>query len=227
MQDSLRELELKTICPHAHEWPNELLHQKALVAAANEAVDAVRSAYAQLDKIDANPDLTPDAKKRQRAALAQKLIANFEASKTLARAREAAEQVLRKYELQINSNLRTANDPQSISIQAEIRRQLLALKDPKERMAFLGRNGNDLTLISAALSVPPYLSGLSDAEEALLQKNLEQHASPEIIAERDFVQKALAEVERGWRAARARIAKQGGLQAADASWSQRADTNAA
>ena len=62
------------------------------------------------------------------------------------------------------------------------------------------------------VSAPPFVSGLTDAEVAFLSKNLEQHAPPEIIKERDFVQKALAEVERRWRGARARLAKRGGLE---------------
>jgi hypothetical protein len=222
-----RELQIKSICPHADQWPTEYMHQKALVVAANDAVAFVRDAYAQFDRIDQNQDLTPDAKKRQRASLAGELIAKLEASKRLASAREAVEHVLQKYEQKINSRLEPAIDPQSVGIHAQIRGQLLALKDPKERMAFLGRNGNDLTLISAALSAPPYLSGLSDAEVALLRQNLEQHAPPEVIRERAFVYKAIAEVERGWRAAQSRIAKRGGLLPMGASASKPAAANAA
>jgi hypothetical protein len=78
------------------------------------------------------------------------------------------------------------------------------------------------------LGAPAYVSGLTDAEIALLRKNLEQHAPLEIIKERDFVHKALAEIDRGFRAARARIAKRGGLEKAPyGSWSQPADVNAA
>jgi hypothetical protein len=62
-------------------------------------------------------------------------------------------------------------------------------------MSFLERNGNDLTLIAAALSAPPFVSGLSEIEVTLLQKNLERHGPPEVIRERDFVEKALAEIE--------------------------------
>jgi len=62
----------------------------------------------------------------------------------------------------------------------------------KEHTSFFGRNGSDLTLISAALSAPQYVSGLSDAEVALLLKKLEQHAPAEIVRERDFVNSALA-----------------------------------
>jgi hypothetical protein len=213
--NSLRELELKTICPHADQWPTEFLHQQALVAAANTAVAFLREAYAQLDRIDQNHDLTPEAKQRRRAVIGGELITKLKTSKTLACAREAAERMLQKYEQKINSILQPATDPQSVGIHAQIRAQLLGMKDPQERTSFLQRNGTELTLISAALSAPPYLSGLTDAELALLRKNLENQVQPEVIAERDFVQKAMEEVERGWRAAKARIAKRGGLEAGD------------
>jgi len=217
------ETQLKTLFPTASAWPSEYVHQKALLAATNECGALVREAHAELDKIDGSRDLTSEAKKRQRAELATELIAKLEASKALTRAREAVDYVLQKYEAKINSNLKPATDPQTVGVHAQIRGQLHAMKDVKERMSFFGRNGSDLTLISAALSAPPYVSGLSDAEVALLRKKLEQHARPEIVDERDFVHKALTEVERGFRAARARIAKRGGLEKApDGSWGQAA-----
>jgi hypothetical protein len=197
------------------------VHQKALTAAANECTALVREAWAKLDEIDCNRDLTPEAKNRKRAELASELIGKLEASKMLTRAREAAEYVLQKYESNINSKLQPATDPQSVGIHQQIRQQLLAITDPRERLKFLERHGNDLTLISACLSAPLFLSGLADHELALLHKNLEAAAPPEVIKERDFVHSALAEIKRGFRAARARIAKRGGLEKApDANWGQ-------
>jgi hypothetical protein len=196
---------------------------KSFAGRRNEGTALVREAHAKLDKIDGNRDLTPEAKKRQRAELVSALIGKLDASATRTRAREAADYVLQKYEHKIDSNLKPATDAQSVGVHAQIRSQLLAMKDPKERMSFFERLGGDLTLISAALSAPPYVSGLSDAEVALLRKKLEQQAPVEIIKERDFVQTALAEIERGWRAAKARIAKRGGLvKGLDESWGQAA-----
>ena len=171
------ELKLKTLFPSASAWPSEYVHQKALLAATNECTALVGDAYAQFDKVDADGDLTADAKTRQKAQLASLTIGKLENSKALTRAREAAERVLQKYETQINSNLKPATNSQSVGVHAQIRGQLLATKDPRDRMSFFGRNGNDLTLISAALSAPAYVSGRSDAEIALLRKNLEQHAA--------------------------------------------------
>src|SRR5437867_11086919 len=50
----------------------------------------------QMDEIDRNADLSPDGKYRQRSKVAAQAIAEFEASKTLARARQAVELAVAK-----------------------------------------------------------------------------------------------------------------------------------
>ena len=141
------------------------------------------------------------------------LSAKLDASPTRARAREACEYVLGKYEAQITSKLQKADDTQTVGVHAQIRAQLHDLKDAKERMSVLAKHGSDLTLISAALSAPAYVSGLTSAEISLLRSNLEKHADPAVIKERKFMQGTLAEIERGVRAVRSRIANEGGLHA--------------
>jgi len=102
----------------------------------------------------------------------------------------AGDYALQRYATKIDSALKPASDQQTIGVYAQIRGQL--------------------PLISAVLGAPAYVSNLTDAEAALLRSNLEKAAPPEVIEERDFVVKALAEIERGWRAARARIAQRAG-----------------
>jgi hypothetical protein len=48
-------------------------------------------AYMQMDEIDRNADLSREGKERQRRKAAAQAVADFEASQTLARAREAVE----------------------------------------------------------------------------------------------------------------------------------------
>jgi hypothetical protein len=90
--EEFAELKLRaTICPgQCGEWrkPENVVWQK-LHAAANEARSRVSKAYAQMDEVDRNADLSPDDKYRQRVTTADDAIADFEASKTLMRAREA------------------------------------------------------------------------------------------------------------------------------------------
>jgi hypothetical protein len=87
------ELHLRaTIVPQQVRWPApEYLHWQRLHEAANEARERVSKAYMQMDEIDRDADLSHDGKYRQRSKTAAQAIADFEASKTLARAREAVE----------------------------------------------------------------------------------------------------------------------------------------
>jgi len=91
------ELELKaTICPHQIRWPKDALHWRKLHDATDEARARVTKAYTEMDEIDRNSSLSSDIKYRRRCEIADQAIADFEASKTLARAREAVELALAK-----------------------------------------------------------------------------------------------------------------------------------
>ena len=85
------ELELRaTICPRQSEWRKpEYVHWQKLHEAANEARERVSNAYMQMDEIDIRTDLSREDKRDERQRIAAQAIAEFEASRTLARAREA------------------------------------------------------------------------------------------------------------------------------------------
>ena len=75
------------------------------VSLASKSVPAlagkrVSKAYMQMDEIDRNADLSRDGKYRQRSKAAAQAIADFEASKTLARAREAVELAVAKHNVE-------------------------------------------------------------------------------------------------------------------------------
>jgi hypothetical protein len=85
------ELELRvTICPQQCEWlkPENIVWQK-LHAVPNEARERVSKVYAQMDEIDGNADLSREDKHHRRSEVMAQALAEFEASKTLVRAREA------------------------------------------------------------------------------------------------------------------------------------------
>ena len=94
------ELQLRaTIVPRQARWPApELLHWQRLHEAANEARERARKAYAQMDEIDRNADVPPDAKYRERSAIAANAISDFEELKTLRSAREAVALVVAQHE---------------------------------------------------------------------------------------------------------------------------------
>jgi hypothetical protein len=81
-----------TIVPHQVRWPApEYLHWQRLHEAANEARSRVSKFYRLADEIDRTPGLSREGKYPERSKIADVAIADFEASKTLARAREAVE----------------------------------------------------------------------------------------------------------------------------------------
>jgi hypothetical protein len=83
------------------------------------------------------------------------------------------------------------------------------------------KNGADPTIASALLEAPAFLASLSDAEIALIKAKVEQkHLPPEIVQAKAKVTQALAELERGHRAAQSLIAQRAGLKKdVDGSWS--------
>src|SRR3954462_5194427 len=97
--DSWTELQIKSsIIPTQLNWPApELPHWQRLHSAVNEARERMSKAYMQMDEIDRTADLSRDGKYRKRSEIAAQAIADFEASKTLARAREAVELAVNNY----------------------------------------------------------------------------------------------------------------------------------
>ena len=73
-------------------------------------VQRVSKAYMQMDEIDRNADLSRDGKYRQRRKAAAQAIADFEASKTLARAREAVELAMAKRNSEEHTSPEIAKD---------------------------------------------------------------------------------------------------------------------
>ena len=188
------------------------MHEKTLSASAAETIALMRLAHTKFKQIDQSTDYTPEAKRRLRAELANELIGKLDNSALFNRAQEAGEHILQRYQAQIDAKIPKPTDMQAVGVAAQIRNRLAGIKDEKERLKFLERNGDDLVLIGACLGAPRFLTNLSDGEVALLRSNLERHAPSEIIEGRSFVTSALAELQRGQRAARKRLAKLGNIE---------------
>ena len=96
------ELELKaTICPRQFEWPKpDYIVWQKLHEVADEARARVSKFYMLADDIDRNANLSSDGKYRQRSKTAAQAIADFEASRTLARARETVELAMARHNIE-------------------------------------------------------------------------------------------------------------------------------
>ena len=116
------ELQLRaTIVPQQVRWPgSEYPHWRRLHEAVNEARARVSKAYMQMDEIDRSANLSRDAKYHQRSKIAAEAIADFEASKTLARACQAVELTVAKHNFEEDVPPEIAQDSEDM---------LKALKD--------------------------------------------------------------------------------------------------
>ncbi|MGZ9272365.1 MAG: hypothetical protein ACXW6T_24850 [Candidatus Binatia bacterium] len=105
------ELKLRaTIVPQQVRWPApDFVHWQRLHAAADEARERVRKACMLMAEIDRNADLSREGKERQRRKAALQAIADFEASKTLARAREAVTYVMEQWNAKVGSAVKPAS----------------------------------------------------------------------------------------------------------------------
>ena len=104
-----------TICPQQARWAApEHVHWQRLHEAANEARERVSKFYTLADRIDRNAAFSRDDKYRQRHKIAAQAIADFEASKTLARARQAVELVVAKRKVEQYVSLEIAKDSEEM-----------------------------------------------------------------------------------------------------------------
>ena len=109
------------IVPRQPRWPKpEVLHWIKLHEAANEARAHVIKFYTLADEIDCKADLSRDGKYHERGEIAAQAIADFEASKTLARACEAVELAVAKRNWEGHDSPEIAKDSEDM---------LRALKD--------------------------------------------------------------------------------------------------
>jgi len=93
--------------------------------------------------------------------------------------------------------------------QSEVRAHLAAMKGNK--VSFVEKHATDPRVASAVFGAPPFLSGLTEADVALMRTSIEQHVAPEVAKARDDTLKALQEAEQGWQKAIEKISERAGL----------------
>jgi hypothetical protein len=218
-------LKLRTqLMPSRSRWPTETLHFQKMHRVADKVMCLVTETYEQLAEIDANPDLSPDGRKRQRAAIGAKALAEFQSAKELAFACEGVDRQLAVWQGMTGATIKPAANIAEASIHAQIRDRLHATKD---KMSFVEKYAGDPVVASAIMTAPLCLSGLSDAEVAMVRKKIESHVDPRIIEAREQTTKALKETEAGWQRAQQLIAERAGLRRnADGSYGEPAVSDA-
>ena len=202
-----------TILPEAHKWPApDYTHWERLHAVANEARSRVAKAFAALDEIDHNPDLTAEGKAKERVKLAEKAVADFHKSNALENARAAVRRQQAHWANKIQQAIQPAGDHGTAVMYAQVRDRI-ANMEGKSRLAFIDKHIDDPAVVSAVLSAPEFLSGLSAVEFAVVkQKVAKRILSAEASEAKDSTEKAMLAAERGWSRAIEAIAERGGLE---------------
>lgn len=96
-----------------------------------------------------------------------------------------------------------------VAVHDAIRRHVAAINGSK--ISWIEKHGGDVTVLSALLTAPAFLSGLTEIELATLKSKAESHLDPKVVEARTQTTKALKEVEAGWSNAIKKIVEKGGL----------------
>jgi hypothetical protein len=200
-----------TIMPESHKWPPpNYTHWEKLHRLADEARELVAKAFKAMDEIDHNPDLSAEGKVKERAKLAEQAITNFHKSKALENARDAVERQQRYWAAKTEQAFKPAEDPQTVALHAQIRDRITNMKEG--RLAFIDKHIAHPAVVSAVLTAPAFLSGLSDVELGVIRQKVEKRVlSAEVAEAKATTEKALLAAEKGWERAVDVIAERGGL----------------
>jgi len=167
-------------------------------------------------------DETASGRERQRRKIASSALADFQASKSVQAARTAIDRMMEKWNETLGLTVKPASNIAEATVHAQIRERLASMKEG--RMAFLEKSAANPVVASAILTAPHFLSGLSDAELALVTHKVERNVSLEMVEARDATIKAMQEVVDGWQRAQNAIAQRAGLvKGMDGTWSEASD----
>lgn len=216
MEDkAYQDLKLKaTLMPEATRWREMPVvdHWQKLQRVEAEAHDRVARAYAALDAINADGNLSEQGKADACRKLAEKAVADFRKSDTLERARASVSSIQERWSKKVDESIIAPADHGMAVTYAQIRDRV-ATMDVQSRLAFIDKNIGNATVVSAVLLAPAFVSGLSDVEINVIRQKLARRTlAPEIAEQQDLVAKALVVAERGWPRACSLIEEKAGLR---------------
>ena len=123
-------------------------------------------AWAVMDEIDADRDLSSEGRDRKKKKLAAEAIADFQKSKALVGAKDAVGRMVAKWAEKTGLAVKPPTNIAEAVMHSEIHAHLAAMKD--NRLGFLEKHVTDQRVASAILNAPPFLSGLTDADVAFI-----------------------------------------------------------
>ena len=212
---SYEDLKLKVVLmPEGERWGAQprVHHWLKLEECRSEAFDRVSRAYKALDEINADVNLSPAGKADKCRKVAEKAIAGFRESPALERARTSVASQQAKWAEKVNEAIVAPADPGQAMVYGQIRSHIAGL-DENARLSFIDKHFDDRAVVSAVLTGPEFLSGLTPVEIGVIRQKLAKRVlAPEVAEQRDLVEKALAVAERGWLRATSLIEERAGLR---------------
>lgn len=213
------DLKLKVlITPEAERWPPpKYTHWERLHAVPTEARERVAKAFAAIDAVDKDANLSPAGRADQRRKIAEKALADFQKSSVLEDARRAVARQMQSWSDKVDQAIKrpAPEDAAMATLHAQVRSHIANIKEggPAPRLGFIDKHFDDV--IDAVLSAPPFLSGLNGTEYKLVRQKFERHVLGAEVAEaRVAVEKAMQDAEKGWQRAIKAIAERGSLEKA-------------
>ena len=199
-----------SICPNLERWPTDTTHWLALVRAGGEMRKLVDKTQAAIEAVDADKSLSPEGKREKKREIGTKALNEMETGTSVVRARESVVQ-MRNWADKIAAHVKPPADHVEAVLFAQVRAKVADMKEG--RVAFLKQHADDPVVASSLLTAPPFLSGLSEGELAMVRDVVERKfLSPEIVEAKGKVGEALLETERSLRAAQAMIKKSSGVE---------------
>ena len=205
-----------SLCPSLEtSWdpPDTATHWKAMHDCAMGLREIVSKARADLTAIHNDKDLSVEGKRHRREEIVARAVASLRQSPALGKAQERVEDQMAKWSRKVVSILKPAQTEAEVGLHAEIRRHIASLKDQRSRMAFLEKHGSDIAVASSLFEAPAFLSGVTDAELALVRHKIEAaHLPAEVVEARAKTGRAWAELERAARLAPTLILQFAGMK---------------
>ena len=202
-----------SICPGLEtKWPPaETSHGIALHKCGNEMRAHVSKTLAAIDAVEADKGFSSEGKRDKKRDIGTKALNEMETGTSLVKAREAVMAQMKKWAEKVAVHVKPAADHAEAIMHAQIRAKIADMKE--NRFAFLQKHAAaDPQIAAALLSAPPFLSGLSESELALLRNEVEKkYLGPEVSEAKGQVADALLEAERSLRAGQAMIRNSAGV----------------
>lgn len=201
------------IMPTASRWPSPETARTIAWDRLRDCTKGLRDMAHALEigcqAAEADPDLSPEGRKRRKATLGAKALAELEQYKPFLLAEKAALNDINHIEEKMISLPPPATGFADALLAQEIRSFLRAQEHPIDAAL---KNISDPKILGAAINAPAVLSGLTETEAGVLRDRARTVLHPDLAAAQADLTRAVADVREGVAAARRVVIERTELQ---------------